>query len=69
MLTGGSLTPAYGRTYTKIADIEKDFREGKDFLYHGVRGGGYCSINDFEKGALVQLRFGKFQEKVTCVEV
>jgi len=68
-LSGGSLSPAYGRTYTKVDQIEKDFREGKDFVLHSTRGSGYCSIRDFEKGSFVQFRYGARLEKTTGVYV
>jgi transcription elongation GreA/GreB family factor len=29
-----TLTPAYGRSYNKQADVLRDFNDGKDFLRH-----------------------------------
>lgn len=57
-LTGGTLTAAYGRNYTKAKDAEKDFRDGKDFVLHSTQGNGYCSIRDFELGCFIQIRYG-----------
>lgn len=53
------LQPAYGKDYKNKAEIEKAFKDGKDFE------GGYqinfklCSIRDFAKGVKVELRYAK----------
>lgn len=69
-LSSGVLTPAYGRKYNKMADVEKDFRDGKDFVVHLLSGHStYCSIADFVDGARVQIRYGKNNSKVMVVKV
>ena len=67
-LFGGTVTPAYGRDYSKRTDAERDFRAGKDFQLHTYNGSGYCSIRDFVSGAHVQIRYngGRY---VTVVRV
>lgn len=53
------LQPAYGKDYKNKAEVEKAFREGKDFE------GGYeidfklCSIRDFAPKVKVELRYTK----------
>jgi hypothetical protein len=61
-LTEGTVSPAYGRDYNNKADAEIAFREGKDFKYHSPFGSGYCSIRDFEPGAMVKIRYKKMQQ-------
>jgi hypothetical protein len=67
-LTSGTLTPAYGRDYKSKAEVEKAFRDGKDFQYNSFNGSGYCSINDFAPGSKVQLRYKNIRS-VTVVTV
>lgn len=67
-LTGGTLTPAFGRDYRSKVEAEADFRAGKDFVLHSTRGSGYCSCRDFEAGASVQIRNRK-GNLVAVVEV
>ena len=50
MITGGTLTPAFGRQYTNKASILKDLNEGRDFMMNRPDGGGYCSIKDLGDG-------------------
>ena len=67
MLTGGTLTPAFGRDYTNRAQIIKDLNEGKDFMAHSPMGGGYCSIRDLADGQF-QVR-DKSYAKVWTVNI
>lgn len=64
----GVLTPAYGRDYKSKKAVEKDFRDGKDFVLNSINGGGCCSIRDFVPGQKVQIRYSK-NTKVTIVKV
>lgn len=52
-----TLTPAYGRDYTSKTYVEKDLRNGKDFLWHTPVGTSYCSILDFHKGDTLNVRY------------
>lgn len=52
-----TLTPAYGRDYKSAKDVERDFRDGKDFVLEPQ--GCYTSIRDFAKGHTVNLRYKK----------
>jgi hypothetical protein len=52
-----TLTPAYGRDYTNKAYIEKDLRNGKDFILNTPLGTTYCSILDFHKGETLNVRY------------
>ena len=59
-----TLTPAYGRDYTSKTYVEKDLRNGKDFLWHPLSvGTTYCSILDFQKGDTLNVRY-KRQQKI-----
>lgn len=58
-LSEGTLTPAYERDYIHKADLIKDFRAGKDFLYNHFNGSVYCSIRDGVIGEMVKLRYNK----------
>lgn len=49
-ITGGTLTPAYGRDYTRRADVVDDLNAGLDFYANTPVGHGYCSIRDLADG-------------------
>ena len=53
-IQGGSVTPAYGRKYRTNDEAIASFRAGKDFVYCLTE--QYCSIRDFEAGAIVEIR-------------
>mgnify|MGYP001545149450 CR=1 FL=1 len=59
-----TLTPAYGRDYTSVTDVRKDFYDGKDFICNGVGrySGSYCSIRDIPAGCTVKVRYKKLTE-------
>src|SRR5947207_36231 len=67
-LTGGVVSPAYGRDYVSGKQAREDFLAGKDFVLHSPYGETYCSIRDFAPGAQVEVRFKRF-ERTTIVEV
>lgn len=68
-LENGTVSPAYGRDYKNSTAAKAAFLEGKDFVNESInRRGMYCSVRDFEAGALVSVRFNKLQ-KVVLVEV
>ena len=56
------LTGANGRDYSNRADLEKDFRAGKDFL---TAAGKHCSIRDFAKGAVISFRYAQLRKAVS----
>lgn len=57
-----TLSPAYGRDYKSKAEVEADFRSGKDFKMETLgQGGTYCSIRDFAKGTKVMVRYAKMR--------
>lgn len=67
MITQNYMTvaPAYGRDYKNSKLACADFAAGKDFMMMSVVcGGGYCSIADFAKGTIVNIRYDKMT-KVT----
>lgn len=48
------LVPANGRDYKNKKDLEKDFRDGKDFL---CANGKPANIRLFKRGTLVSFRY------------
>lgn len=67
MLTGGTLTPAYGRDYTSRAGIVEHLNAGKDFTMSCPTFNGYCSIRDLADGQY-QVR-DKSMRKVWTVNI
>ena len=61
-LNGGIVSPAYGRDYTKSGDAINAFLAGKDFKHEPS--GSYCSVRDFEPGALVEICYAKLAKSV-----
>jgi hypothetical protein len=53
------LTPAYGRDYTSLGALMKDWEAGKDFV---TVSGQYCSKRDFKYRELIQVRYNKQRE-------
>ena len=51
------LQPAYGVDYKTKKDVEKAFRDGKDFEGGYQIGFKLCSVRDFAKGVKVELRY------------
>ena len=66
-LNGGSVIPAYGRNYASGKEAVDDFKKGKDFKLGAYS--PYCSIRDFNQGAMVQVRYGKYYQEVKLVIV
>lgn len=66
-ISGGTLTPAYGREYTKRATIIEDLNKGQDFVWNSYNGSGYCSIRDLADGQY-QVRYHQ-NRKVVVVNV
>lgn len=60
------LTPAYGKDYKSKAEVEKAFRDGKDFK-DATQGGRYCSVRDFKEGTDIELRYNRIQS-VHCIK-
>lgn len=56
------LSGAYGRDYPNRAELEKDFRAGKDFQ---CPNGRMCSIRDFLKGTVVSFRYAQLRKAVS----
>ena len=52
-----TLTPAYGRDYTSKAKAEADLRSGKYFVLNAPQGTTYCSVRDFRKGDVLNVRY------------
>ena len=67
-LTGGHLSPAYGRDYKNGKEAEAAFRDGKMFTLNTHTGSGYVNISNFRPGATVNIRF-KRQTQVKVVKV
>jgi hypothetical protein len=67
-----TLTPAYGRDYTRQADVLADFNTGRDFIMHmpPALGGSGRLINkdQIPSGTHVQFRYAK-QRKVLGYQV
>ena len=57
-----TLTPAYGRDYTSKAKAEADLRSGKDFVLNAPQGTTYCSVRDFHKGDVLNVRYKQHQK-------
>jgi len=67
-MDGAILTPAYGRDYKSAKAVEKDFLNGKDFIFNKVSSrytGKPCSIRDAEAGDRVELRYDKMRKLTT----
>lgn len=61
----GTVRGAYGRKYSRIAEIERDFLDGKDFRM--ALTGQYISIRDMGPGDSLTVRY--FNDmKVTVVK-
>lgn len=58
-LTGGTLTPAYGRDYSRREQIVDDLNAGKDFMIAAGHVGGYCSIRNLADGQFQARDFSK----------
>lgn len=56
------LSGAYGRDYRNRAELEKDFRDGKDFQ---CTNGQMCTIRDFKKGTVVSFRYAQLRKAVS----
>ena len=54
--------PAYGRDQKTKAEVEKAFREGKDFEGGYQIGFKLCSVRDFAPGIKVELRYAKLSK-------
>jgi len=64
MLTGGTLSAAYGRIYTSRTSILNDLNDGKDFVMRTFDFEGYCSIRDLADG-IYQVRYNRDRSVVT----
>lgn len=57
---------AYGRTYSKQADIKRDWESGEDFqiidIFAGY--GRYVNKQDVQPGQFIEFRYGRQNEKV-----
>ncbi len=62
------LEPAYGRDYKNKAEVEKAFRDGKDFNGDFQMRFKLCGIADFKPGDYVNLRYSR-NTKVAVVKV
>ena len=63
-----TLTPAYGRDYTKKTDVLKDYFGGKDFILNDITDpydGKPCSCRDFP-GETVKLRYNRQRSVITA---
>ena len=68
-LNGGSLTCSYGTFLNRAADVKALFYAGYDFVCHSFYGSGTCSVDDFENGCYIQLRYGKRDAKMVGIRV
>lgn len=64
-----TLVPAYGRDYTTVEALKRDWESGKDFRIATVASpdcGRYTSIRDLKKlpGNHVKLRYNQLQDCV-----
>ncbi len=67
-LSSGVITPAYGRDYKSLKDVQADFDAGKDFRWQSFDGEGIVNREDFVVGAKIQARYAKVR-KVGMVTV
>lgn len=66
-----TLTPAYGRDYANVHEVNEAFAKGNDFILQDVTSRWYgkpCNVMDFAKGTKVRIRYNK-NRSVTIVEV
>lgn len=64
-----TLIPSYGRDYKSAKEVERDFRDGKDFTIATATSqwvGKQCSIQDLS-GETVTLRYAKLTKAITVV--
>ena len=57
-----TLTPAYGRDYTRLADVKEDLVSGRDFIFNDITSpwdGKPINIDQFAKGVKVRIRYNK----------
>jgi hypothetical protein len=66
-LTGGTLSPAYGRDYKNRMSVVQDLNTGKDFMMQTYNGRGYCSVRDLADGSF-QVR-NKSLAKVWVIKI
>ena len=62
-----TLTPAYGRDYKSKAAVERDFKNGMDFILNDPMSrwdGKPCSIRDFRAGEQIKLRYKRLTEAI-----
>jgi hypothetical protein len=57
-----TLTPAYGRDYTKKADAIADFHANKDFILQSFRGSGLINKEQIEPGTQVNIRYKRMTQ-------
>ena len=55
-LTGGTLTPAYGRDYKNRQQVVDSLNRREDFTINYYNAQGYCSIRDLEGSFQVRDR-------------
>lgn len=59
------ITPAYGRDYKSAKAAKEDFANHQDFILQPD--GCYCSIADFDRGVIVNLRYKKLTQVCSFV--
>ena len=66
-ITGGTLSPAYGRDYSNRQSIVVDLNKGVDFRIQSYNLDTYCSIRDLADGQF-QVR-DRSQRKVWTINI
>ena len=62
LLTGGTLTPAYGRDYKSAKAAKADLLSGqKDFVLNTPMGCGNVSLSDLAPGSTFQIRYNSLR--------
>lgn len=57
------VSPAYGRDYKDKISAQRDWIAGKDFVNESIGvSGRYCSIRDFGRNDLIEIRFNHKRE-------
>jgi hypothetical protein len=61
------LSPAYGRDYTKVADVLEAFLAGKDFILESLEGGTYANLEDLQRTQQREVKIYYSKKRKCCI--
>lgn len=62
-----TISGAYGRDYTSKAQVEADWKAGKDFIVRGFGSGRYVNLEDAKSQGVTSVNVRYAQDKKICV--